>query len=163
LAQSNLTPVFTVVSAVIRGHSAEPFQQDQVDGRSGRQWLNSAMAYCDWRSGDSWRRSSDRASRHSADRWDWIDAVRLLKTTLNSSREPMGIHPALPVLNPAPTPTADELVYAKWKRAEIVNALLEENPLLTDRKILMHLSKPKLAGMLANTRLTALETQRVMA
>ena len=39
---------------------SNPDELDDVDGRNGRQWMRSVLAYLDWRSGDSWRPMADR-------------------------------------------------------------------------------------------------------
>ena len=54
------------------------------DGRSARQWLKSARAYCLWRAGEDWRRVSDRKQRENSTRWYYLDGARFITDILYS-------------------------------------------------------------------------------
>jgi len=130
-----------------------------VDGRTARQWINSAIEYCNWRAGDSWRRLSDPAQRHDPERWVYIEAARTLHTALYSTFPARPV-PVLDCLTPT-RPSHAQLKYRNWKRPELVEALLLENPKLTDRRILSHYTRAKLARMLDETRREAAIRARV--
>lgn len=139
----------------------------EIGGRSARQWLDSTIAYCEFRAGRAWRRYSDR---QDSEYLDWLDAVRLLMVAKHAPDEPQTIHPVLPQLErervPAPSPA--ELALMEWKRPELVAALLHESPDFSQspdysRRILSHFTKAKLARMLAELRAKALDSQRVYA
>jgi hypothetical protein len=49
------------------------------DARTGDQWLRSVIAYLEFRSGDSWRRLCFKNQRDSPERWEALDAIRLLQ------------------------------------------------------------------------------------
>ena len=85
----------------------------EVHGRSARQWLLSAIAYCEFRSGDAWHSPLDRTHRNSEDRWAWIDAIRLMLVALHSSVN-LPVQAARPVRS-APPPSPLELKLLDWR------------------------------------------------
>jgi len=122
-----------------------PLGGPEVDGRSGLQWLKSAIAYCEWRAGLDWRRSSQR---NDPERWYYLDAIRTMTDALYAiPKAPLF---ALPDFSPSPTPA--ELKYREWKRSALVTALMQEDPRLTSRRLLMHFTREKLAHMLDDLR-----------
>jgi len=123
--------------------------------RSGRQWIDSICAYCLWRAGEPWRQLSDRNQRNDAERWDYLEAARLIRRAFYALEEPKGLHLAQPVLNAAPARSLSDLKLAELPRKTLVEALLRENPALTDKNRLMKLRREKLARMLAETRMEA--------
>lgn len=133
------------------------------DGRSGRQWLESAIAYCHWRSGNAWRRLSTSAERWAPERGAYLDAERLLTDVLREPDEPNIIHALLPDLRAAAPVLAGEVEYRSWRRDVLARALIQENPSYSDFKLLSHLPRPKLARMLAETRLNAVVAARLTA
>ena len=133
----------------VRGF-AVPLGGPEIDGRNGLQWLKSAIGYCAWRAGLDWRRSSQR---NDPDRWYYLDAIRLMTDVLYTV--PKGPAFALPDFSPSPTPA--ELRYREMKHSALVAALMRENPRLTSRRTLMHLSREKLAHMLDDIRRAAVE------
>jgi hypothetical protein len=128
-----------------------PLGGPEVDGRSGLQWLKSAIGYCEWRAGLDWRRSSQR---NDPERWYYLDAVRLLNDLIQVAPKDAPQF-ALPSFDPAPTPA--QLRYREMKRSALVTALMRENPRLTNRRILSHFSTEKLARMLDDLRRGAVE------
>ncbi len=123
------------------------------DGRTGAEWIKSAIAYCEWRSGNSWRHVLDREQRNSPDRWYYLDGAKTLTDILyGGTAQPTGLHVPLPVLNPAPVTTDQMRLDAGRPRAELVKELMHLDPTLTDAKILSGLQRNKLARMLADAR-----------
>lgn len=115
------------------------------DQRTGGQWLRSVLAYLQFCTGDSWRHTTDQDSRFSPERLWYLDGIR----TIN------GIGTTTPRPFLVPKQSRDEIEAAaisKSPRAEIVDSILKACPTLTDRKILMHLSRRKLAAMLVSAR-----------
>jgi hypothetical protein len=133
----------------------------QVDGRTARQWLQSAITYCNWRAGDSWRRLSDPEQRNSPERDWYLSGSRTLLEALNSP-ERQGIHIALPVLNSERVPDDIEKAHALRTRAELVRELMALDSKLTDARLLSHLPRPKLAHMLRERELRA-DAERMTA
>jgi hypothetical protein len=121
--------------------------------RTARQWIDSIAAYCEWRAGEPWRRLSDPEQRWDHERWDYLDAARTVRDAFFEAQKPKGPYLALPALNVAPPPLPSELKLSRLPRKALVDALLRENPKLTDRKLLMKLKCRKLAHMLAAVRL----------
>lgn len=54
------------------------FSDAERDLRSGDQWLQSAIAYLEFRSGKAWRKIYRADQRWNATRWYYLDAIRLL-------------------------------------------------------------------------------------
>jgi hypothetical protein len=123
----------------------------QVDGRTGLQWLNSVKAYLKWRSGDSWRRMSDLQQRNAAERWNYLDALRLITDVSYSDTVDSEQKPRLLTKPTKAQVTARKL--STESRGWLVEELLKADPKLTDKKLLLRLQRPKLASMLAE-RLT---------
>lgn len=123
--------------------------------RTARQWIDSVVAYLRWRSGEPWRDLSAREHRWCQERRDYLDAIRLIQNAFHLIDKPKGLHVPLPVLNVAPPPLPTQLKLAELPRKTLVEALLRENPALTDKKLLMTLRREKLARMLAETRIEA--------
>jgi hypothetical protein len=74
--------------------------------------------------------------------------LRPITDILYSAPKTSGLNLALPVLNPAPPVDARALRLSEKSRAWLADGLLQTNPKLSDRKLLMHLGKIKLASML---------------
>jgi hypothetical protein len=143
--------------------STEAFERDEVDGRTGRQWLESMMTYCDFLSGKAWRNLADPQHRHDPERVLWVQVRALLKDVMYRPDEADKLHMLAPVLNPAPAPLAGEVEFRDWRRDSLAMALVTENPQYTDAKLLRGLPKNKLAHMLAETRLDARNSARATA
>ncbi len=129
--------------ALPRYCQVDDFERDQ---RTGGQWLRAIESYLRFRSGDSWRRLSDPAQRFSPDRLWYIDGIR----TLNGfNRAPDRAVESLTAFTPAPIPADPRLsTLAGEPRLVLVTRLMAADPSLTDKKLLLHLSRPKLARML---------------
>jgi hypothetical protein len=113
----------------------------QRDARSPDQWLCSVISYCDWRTGDSWRRRSDRNHREDQDRADWLDASRRVRTIR---------HLVSPSKFPPVSASVDSEVtrLASQPRSALVADLMRLDSTLTDSRILLTLGRSKLAAML---------------
>jgi hypothetical protein len=83
----------------------------QVDGRNGRQWLASIVAYLEWRSGSSWR---PQTQRFHEDKQVYVRAIRLLNTLSSGNVEQiveykLPLQPVLPPKKPAASVPAKQL------------------------------------------------------
>ena len=122
---------------------------ERHDSRTPDQLIRSVIAYLEWRAGESWRNLTFRADRNDQDRWDYLDAVRLVaKMRYAEPRRPQLVLPG-PVTAFRSPNTKQVRELACRPRACLVDRLMRADPSLTDRKILMHLGRLKLAGMLA--------------
>lgn len=144
------------------GPSSSPAAgRPQVDGRTGKQWLQAAIAYCNFRAGDSWRSLANPAQRNSDDRWYYLRGARFLSDALLGFRNEPRIALALPVLNPVSSPSPFQIeLAARLKRAELVARLMAADSALTDRRLLLRLSRVKLAGMLIAAERACLTLER---
>jgi hypothetical protein len=116
------------------------------DRRTGGQWLRSVRAYLEFRSGDSWRRGEDR---NAPERWYYIDGLRTLNGIGQEQRY------ALPLcirITPQTTRDIQLSTLASHPAKKLVDELMSLNPALTNRHILMHLARLKLARMLVDLR-----------
>lgn len=123
----------------------------QRDRRTGPQWLKSVNAYLEFCAGHSWRRLSDPAHRNDAHRLVYLDAQRIVTTALFAPEplaEPLPAQDT-PHVRAVNTRAAQ---LASKPRAALVSELLSRNPSLTDRRILEHLPRPKLARMVIDAR-----------
>jgi hypothetical protein len=116
------------------------------DRRSGRQWLKAVNAYLEYMTGDAWRRGSER---NSPERWYYLDAIRWLNG--------IGREEALPfqrTISITPRTAQDIRInsLASWPLAKLVEELMRLNSKLTNRKLLSHFTKVKLARMLIEAR-----------
>ena len=137
-----------------------------VDGRTGTQWLKSAIAYCEWRSGAAWRSLGNASQRNEPERWYYIHGIKALTDILYSEPEKKTLHVPLPVLNPSPTKTTQEIELAQHSRVWLVDEIFRVAPgRYTDRKLLARLPKPKLARILteATAAAEAAEPERMRA
>ena len=116
--------------------------QPDRDRRTGLQWLDSAIAYCEWRSGRCWRKRWIPEQHLALERDDYVLAIRLL-THLRYSPEST----ASP--DPVPSPENPRIAeLAAATRAWLVDRLMQLDPQLTDRNLLLHFRREKLAAML---------------
>jgi len=125
-----------------------PVQDSERDRRSGGQWLRAILSYLEFGAGDAWRRLSDPEQRNSPERLWYLGGIR----TIN------GIETCQPVISQPATftesPTTNTTVDARLStlagepRLCLVDRLMAADHSLTDKKILLHLSRPKLAQML---------------
>lgn len=117
--------------------------------RSGSQWLRAITSYLEFRTGDSWRRLSDRQQRESEDRLWYLNGLREIMPIL-AGREPAGISLVPVVADQAINRKTDDLRTAKLlklPRVELAKRLLDLDPKYTNLKLLTHLPRPKLARM----------------
>lgn len=125
------------------------------DGRTSDQWLRSVGAYLEWRAGECWRNLARPEHRNSLERWEYLAAARLVDDVRHGEPQRMAL--ALPVLSPLPSPSRAEIRLALEPRAALVERLMRVNPSLTDKRLLSHLSRPKLAQMICSAPTMAME------
>jgi hypothetical protein len=117
------------------------------DRRSAGQWLRAVRAYCEWQSGDSWRRGSDR---NSPERWWYINGIRCL----NEIGEELTLRDEITPICVRKTPV--DIQIETLANCSSSSALVEElmllRPELSARRTLMHLARTKLARMLLDAR-----------
>lgn len=121
--------------------------------------LRNAISYCDYQAG----RTRGRAPRWNPDADWYISGLRLLRAALAGDLEPSRLQIALPVLHPSPSPTIQEKELAEQPRLWLVSELLKADSRYTDKKLLSHLPRPKLAHMLAEAWAACAQMQRVTA
>jgi hypothetical protein len=63
---------------------------DTFDGRTGSEILRSAIAYCEWRAGTSWRKLHVSGQRFHPQRIGYLRAVTLLMQVLHDSPQLKG-------------------------------------------------------------------------
>jgi hypothetical protein len=104
--------------------------------------VENALSYLEYQA------SKFRRDRFSADRWWYLNGIRKLNEVFFACPTVSGIELASPRLNasPAPSPLIEKL--AMLPRPELVARLLAADPLLTDKRLLLRLARPKLAAML---------------
>lgn len=119
--------------------------------RSPDEILRSVAAYLEWRAGISWR------ARFDAERGDYLDALRIVSQVRYL---PAGLAlAAAPLHKPERVPAEVDRLCG-WDRSELVAELMAVDPLLTNRKLLSHLSKKKLATMLVDRWTAAARLER---
>jgi hypothetical protein len=118
--------------------------------RTCEQWLRSIAEYCLWRAGESWRSLRLPEHRNDPERWDYLDAARLIEDCRHAPIR--RIEPVLPALDSSLKISAAQSKLAVHPRSWLVARLMEADSGFTDRRILSHLSRIKLAGMLAAMR-----------
>jgi hypothetical protein len=116
--------------------------------------MENALAYLEFQA------SKFRRDRFSADRWWYLNGIRKLNEVFFACPAQAGIQLALPRLDasPAPSPLIEKL--AMLPRPELVRRLLAADPLLTDKKLLLCLARPKLAAMLMRAVESAARQER---
>ncbi len=124
-----------------------PVNDFERDARSGDQWLRSITAYCTWRAGECWRKLYIRSQRESAERWQYLDAVRLMA---NVRYGPERLQPqlTLPALHRISRQSPYEQRLAVSGRAWLVDLLMKADPKYTDRRLLGRFSRAKLARLI---------------
>jgi hypothetical protein len=128
--------------------------------RTPDQILRSVIGYCQWRAGECWRNVSTSRFRYDQERWDYLDAVRIVHRVRYACPAALAIVAArggaqLPdhgrgAAPPAAVPAPELRRYAAWSRGQLVAELVRIDPTYTDRKLLSRLSIHKLARMLAD-------------
>jgi len=118
-----------------------------VDDRSGRQILESARDYCAWRSTRGKHGSLTHLQRFHHDRLWYLNGVTGITDAMYAP-QPVAIAIALPVLDLAPSLDPRIGALAGLPRADLVQQLLNADPSLTSRKLLLGLQKIKLAALL---------------
>jgi len=119
--------------------------------RDRSQWLRAITAYLNFQSGDAWRRLSDPAQRWDPDRLWYQNGLYCLANFLADTNGSIALVTPSPKTPRTIEEQTDDLRAVKLQarpRADLVTALMRADSKLTDRKILMHLSRLKLARML---------------
>jgi hypothetical protein len=132
----------------------EATRDPERDRRDGAQWLKSAIAYCNWRAGEPWRKTwrSD-SERWAVSRWEYLDAARLLSDLLVAPAQvPARPQPVLPSLNTEPGYTPEEIELSTKPVKWLVDELMRADSRYTLRGTLMHLRRLKLARLLVRAR-----------
>lgn len=124
--------------------------QQHRANRTPDQIIRSVISYLEWRAGESWLNFSDRSQRFDQDRLDYLEALRVVQTARYS--EPLKPFLPLPALPTSPSPSKQEQALAGRSRAWLVDELVRADGRLTDRRLLSHLGRPKLAHMLCEAR-----------
>jgi hypothetical protein len=122
-----------------------------VINRAPDQILRSVIAYCLWRAGESWRNPSSPDNRRNEDRLSYLEAIRVINRV---RYEPAHLPEPVPAAAAA-KPSPKEVALAARPRLQLAAELIAADPSLTDRRLLSHLPKHKLAAMLAARRATA--------
>lgn len=149
------TPVFPVAPS---GETRDFERQN----RDGTQWLRSAIAYCNWRSGDSWRKIwRGTRERRNPDRLYYLGGVRLLTDILYSEPvvKPLVPQLVLPAINAEPGYSPEEIELSKQPAKRLVDELMAIDPSMTMRRSLLRLRRAKLARMLVKARQLAASAQ----
>jgi hypothetical protein len=126
--------------------SLSTMTDDERDHRTGGQWLRSVHAYLNFRAGDDWRRGD---TRNSAERWYYIDAIRFLN---GAGRDLMEFRPVSTILTSKDISDIRLSSLASRPVCDLVDELIQLNPLLHDRKILSHFTRLKLARLVIAAR-----------
>jgi hypothetical protein len=117
------------------------------DNRSGREILESARDYCEYRAKRLAHGQLSLAKRFSPERLWYLSGITGIIDILYGEKR-VGIAPTLPLSSPSPERDPRAVGFASQPRASLVAQLMEANPSLTDRKLLSGLQKNKLANML---------------
>jgi len=126
------------------------------DRRSAGQWIRAIQAYLEWRTGDAWRRGSDR---NSPERWWYINGIRCL----NEIGIDKSVRGSCPLCCQKTTKTSLDIhiaALAGRTASVLVEELMRLRPELTMRRTLMHFSRVKLARMVIEARTAAQENLR---
>ncbi len=139
-----------------RFDSASSFLSEDLerDLRNGRQWLASIQSYCKFRAGLAWRRASDR---FNPNRLWYMNGLRCVQDVLYAPVESLQL--VLPTLDRVDCLTGFERELAAMDRSILVTRLMAASSFFTDRRLLSHLPKMKLARMLARAEESA-QTER---
>lgn len=133
----------------------QSFPDQEKEERTRSEWLKSVRDYCLWRAGDGWRRLGRAGQRQSPERWEYLEAARLIISLLAASavsRADQAAQLELDVARGAAIPlSASEFKLTIENRNALVAELLRD-PLYTDARLLRSLTKNKLARMVMQSR-----------
>ena len=127
-----------------------PVSKSERDERTGPQWIRAVISYLEFSSGDAWRRLSDPLRRFSPERQWYLGGLR----TMNGIQSPIP-QPRPHLVTPKIEPGPEAIAIAKLclePRLALADELLLLRPELTDRRLLSHLPRPKLARMVLSAR-----------
>ena len=130
---------------------ASSSNDSQKEKRDRSQWLRAITAYLNFQSGDAWRRLSDPGQRWDPDRLWYQNGLYCLTNFLADTTGSIALVTPSPKTPRTIEEQTDDLRALKLQalpRASLVALLIRADLKLTDRKILMHLSRSKLARML---------------
>jgi hypothetical protein len=117
------------------------FECEDWNQSNVRRRVQNALGYLDWQS------HKYRADRFGTERWRYLNGRRLLYDTFFAAKLGPQLVPFSVFASPTPEQDAPH-VTASWSRGKLVDALLAADPVLTDRRLLSHLSRRKLSVML---------------
>ena len=116
------------------------------ENRNPDQLVRSAIAYCEWRAGNSWRRLSDGVQRRDSERWDYLEAARLMReASWRAIQAELAAQPPLPSPK-LPPQTATDPALLELSRGELVSRLIGRRPELQHR-LVKFFTRAKLARM----------------
>lgn len=128
--------------------------------RTADQWIRSILIYLEFRAGTAWRNLSRAEQRRNPQYIEYLEAARLvLSVRYAEPRKPQL------VLKDETRPKAD----SRAKRLEALprNVLFDRlcllDQTLTDKRLLSHLPRPKLAAMLAERERQAKQKHKAIA
>src|SRR6185437_16383486 len=73
---------------------------NERDNRTGLEWLKSVREYCIWRAGNSWRKLWKSDQRWNPERWDYLEAAKLISDILLTKAQPIRRYLSLSHLGP---------------------------------------------------------------
>jgi hypothetical protein len=123
----------------------QPSPQIEEATRSGCDILRSALIYCEWRAARGRHGQLTAAERFSSERLWYLGGVSCITDLLYGIHDDPGGGGGLDEAQPY-DPRLPFL--ARSRVALLVNGIMALCPQLTDRKLLTHLTRAKLAGML---------------
>lgn len=120
------------------------------DRRSGGQWLRSIKAYLEFGAGNAWRRMSDPVQRWSPEREWYLNGIRCLNGIGRPDFIAAEDRPRLTTVKTAEAIYLEKLT--AMPRAWLVDELMRSNPVYTNRKLIAHFTRIKLALLLMEAR-----------
>lgn len=109
--------------------------------RDGSDIVRSAVIFCEWRAARGRHGQLTRQERFDAERLWYLGGVRTMTDALYGMPEPEPPPPGRPTSDPRETPLCALSV------ASLVSRLMALYPHLTDKKLLSHFTRAKLARM----------------
>lgn len=143
-------PKTAIPSRAFASAYSRSMSDKERDSRTGPQWLRAIRAYCEFGTGDAWRRLGDGGQRSAPERLWYLSGLRLINSILAGAQAQEAPRPQLVNTRPADDLLLAEI--ARLPRAELVDGLMKLDSSLTDRKLLSRLQRPKLARMILDAR-----------
>jgi hypothetical protein len=158
-----LAPLQLSLPGIERGRVSEYIAvsagDKERDNRTDLEILKSVRDYCIWRAGNSWRKLWKPDQRWNPERWDYLDAARLIADILLTpnlpkpySRPDAVLQAELDIQRGAPIPLSPEETKLLEKTRPALARELLRDPLYTDARLLSGLPKTKLVRMVIQSR-----------